>query len=550
MQLSKSIAVRSFSVAIAIIFLLITIAAGTENVHAASKLKVTPGSSNIYVGKTVSLKANTNVKWSVSKGKGIVKLTSSKKKSVKVKGLKTGVAYITAKSGKQSSKVKIVVAKKGAPLSIKLMSSKEIIGPGETCNVSVLSVKPESASDKVSFSSSDDSIAEVTPGGLVTGNNIGTVKITARSKADRNVAASIVLEVVDAKAGVVTATIDMSNASKYPAGKAVKAWFPVPISDENQTVSNVKFTVADKDKTHAEISKPVSGAAYSRDKVFYVEFAPDIAPADRKATLSFHVYRRAVSHSTDLRSKEKGSVDKEKFAEYLQETTYSGSLTEGIVKETADKIVADANAKTVYDKAHAIYLWIAENITRDKSLPNRELGDVVAVLSGQRDAGSCIDINSIFVALCNAEGIPARDSFGLKLQEVPGQNCRAEFYLPGYGWVEVDPAMPLGKIMYKESEYRGQDAPNAAEWEVIKETYWNTGSPSWMCLTHGRDLTFEPKQSASPEYMVNPDGTLNHLMFPYGEYNGRYIEGWGPTYDKTFNYVYTFEEEDPRDCGC
>ena len=49
--------------------------------------------------------------------------------------------------------------------------------------------------------------------------------------------------------------------------------------------------------------------------------------------------------------------------------------------------------------------------------------------------------------------------------------------------------------------------------------------------------------------MVNPDRTLNHFMFPYGEYDGKYIKSWGD-YNKTFSYEYSFEEEDPLDCGC
>jgi hypothetical protein len=174
----------------------------------------------------------------------------------------------------------------------------------------------------------------------------------------------------------------------------------------------------------------------------------------------------------------------------------------------------------------------------------------MAVMNGTRAAGSCIDVNSVFVSLCNAAGIPARDSFGLKLTDKVGQNCRTEFYLPGYGWVEVDPAMVLGKIMYKEDEYRGKNAPNAADWKVLKETYWTTGGSEWVCLNHDRDITLEPAQSAAhPDYMVNDDGTLNHFMFPYGEFEGKYIPGHGTESEK-FRYVYTFTPEDPRDCGC
>jgi hypothetical protein len=49
--------------------------------------------------------------------------------------------------------------------------------------------------------------------------------------------------------------------------------------------------------------------------------------------------------------------------------------------------------------------------------------------------------------------------------------------------------------------------------------------------------------------MLNDDGTLNHFMFPYGEFDGHYVPGYGNETAK-FKYTYSFKEEDPRDCGC
>lgn len=533
---------KSFiSIAVAVVFLIVSMLASTESVSAATKLKVTAEKNKIYVGQTVKLTANKNVKWSVSKKK-IVKLTKVKKKTVTVKGLKPGTVYVKAKKGKSTKKIKITVAKKPkeeAKQTINLASSKGIIGIGETCSVTV---KGDIPIDDVTFTSSDATVADVFSTGVVMGNSPGTTTITATYNKDSSVKASVDITVVAAKAGVLTVSINMTDGEKYPAGKPVKAWFQVPASDNNQNISNVKHEAKSAD--HEEIIKDSSGA-----EAYFVEWGPDAAPEDRVATLSFHIYRRAVVNGKDLRSLEKGSVDTgdPELAQWLKQTKYSGSLTGGVVKQTADK--ATAGAETVYDKAHAIYSWVCDNITRDKSNPDRELGDVVTILSSDKKiAGSCIDINSIFVAMCNAEGIPARESFGYKIFEDKsklGQNCRAEFYLPGYGWVEVDPAMPLGKVMNGTAE-KGGDA-----WESIKETYWTSGSPDWICQNHGRDLTFNSpgEMNAAPGYMVNEDGTLNHFMFPHGEYDGQYIPGYG-NYSSEFKYEYKFTEENPLDCGC
>jgi hypothetical protein len=307
MQYSKTTEVRLLSAAIALVFLLVSITAGTQQVDASSRLKVIPKSKTIYVGKTVTLKANKKVKWSIPKKNKTVKLISVKKKSVKVKGLKKGTVYVTARSGKKTKKIKIVVKKavkkkesqiSNAPTQITLIKSKEYIGIGETCTVSVLSVKPAAASQDVTYSSSNPSVAEVSPTGLITGNNIGKVRITARSAADSKITAYADLDVVGATAGVMTAEIDMSDTDRYPAGKAVKAWFPVPKSDNNQTITQVKHQALSADRE--EITTDPSG-----NKAYYVEWGENVAPENRKAMLSFHVYRRAVLHSSDLRSKEK-----------------------------------------------------------------------------------------------------------------------------------------------------------------------------------------------------------------------------------------------------
>lgn len=532
-----------------LVLLIVTILSCTEGSYAAApKFKISSAKKYVYIGKSVKLKSNKNVKWTITKGKKCAKLISVKKKSVSVKGIKVGTVYVTAKAGKQTKKIKLTVRSR-VPKSIKLATTREVVGIGESCTVSVESVTPSYASTDVEFSSSDASKATVNSVGFVTGLKQGTVTITATSKKSKKIKGRIAINVVDARSGVLSVLIDMTDSEKYPPGKAVKAWFQVPVSDENQRITNVDHTTKDDKAACDEIVTDSSGA-----QAYFVEWGPEVAPEDRVATLSFHVYRRAVLHSEDLRSMEKGDVDAgdEDIRMWLRETQYSGSLTNGIVKKTADKAIEKAESGSVYDRAHAIYLWVCDNINRDKKMPNRELGDVVTILSStEKKAGSCIDINSIFVALCNAEGIPARESFGYKIFEGSsdentqlGQNCRAEFYLPGYGWVEVDPAMPLGLVM------RGQVEKGTVDWENEKEKYWVSGSPEWICQNHGRDLTFESPagMNAAPGYMVNPDGSLNHFMFPFGEYDGQFIPGWGD-YPSEFKYKYTFEG-DMDDCGC
>ena len=531
---------RTLSIAAAVIILAVSMLIGGGNASAATRLKVSPVKKTIYVGKTVKLTANQKVKWSVSKKK-VAKLTKAGKKTVTVKGLKAGTAYVTAKAGKTAKKVRITV--KAKPQKIRLTTSKDMIGLGEYCTVIVHKGSSTSSSSNYVFTSSDKTIAFVNNRGLVQGLGEGFVTITAKSKADKSVKASVTIQIVPAKAGIVTLKVDLSDEERYPAGKTAKVWLPVPQNDGDQSVSAVRYD-APGAKT-AQLTKDSSGG-----RQLYVEWSEETAPADRVATLSYHVYRRAVVRPDDLESLEKGTVDAQEFAEELKETRWSGSLTSGIVKETADQIVAGAPADTVYARAFAIYDWICDNMIRtdDKTVI---FGDVVSILNGDRLAGSCMDVNSVFTALCRAEGIPARNQFGLRFAPKTGQkigpNCRAQFYLPGYGWVVADPALAIKQGRGLDAEPRHDHDPT---WEGIKDYFWGSAEENWLCVNMGRDITLDPAQSVVPgEYLevLNPEGTINLYMFPYGEYGGQYIPCQKAG---EFRYEYSFVEEDPTDCGC
>ena len=545
MNNNASIARRLLAAAVMTVFLMVSVMAGTESVSAATKLKVTPAKKTIYVGKTVTLKSNTNVSWSVASGKSAVKLISKKKRSVKVKGLKAGTAVIKVKAGKQIKKVKITVKKKAdpipanAPKELKVSINRDIVGVGENCTVRVDSVVPETADKKVTFSTSDKSVATVSSKGLVTGVEPGTATITVKSALNSKVTAKVDVIVVKVKEGQVTAKIDLTDTERYPEGKVAKVWLPLPETSDVQKITTLRYSAP-----AAKTERTYDSAGGS---TLYIEWGEDVAPVDRVATLTFQVKRREVPFRENLAELESGTVDTAEFADYLKETARSGSFTEGIVKETADKIVADAGAETVYDKARAIYDWSVENLFRDPASEHFLDGDVVAILSTDYVGAGCTDVNAVYVALCRAVGVPAREIMGLRLAPC-GQKCKAQFYLPGYGWVDCDPSQPLKIILGNEESYRGPDAQYAQDWKLIKEAFWGTNDDNWIMFNDGSDVTLDPPQSATEtNEILNEDGTINFFLLPYGEFDGKYIT----CYKKAeFKYDFSFEEADPNDCGC
>lgn len=536
---SKSSTARLISIVLTVVFLFVSIVVNTESVSAASKLKVTAAKKTIYVGQTVKLKANKNVKWSVSKKK-IAKLTKVKKRTVTVKGLKAGTVYVKAKAGKKYKKIKITVKKKPNKKKMKLAASSSIIGIGEYCSVTVVS-DSSGAINNAYFSSSDESVLTVNRRGLVIGISPGTATVTATSKTNKSQKASADITVVATRAGTITLDVDMSGED-YPAG-ATKVWLPVPKSDELQVISQIQY---DAPGATAGVTEDSEGG-----NQLYIEWDENTSPEDRKASLSYHIYRKASVHSKSLESIKTtvDDVDKKAFAEYLKPFYYSGDLDSGIIRETADKIVADAGAKTVYEKAYAIYDWMCDNLTRYDDVSKPLKGEIPEILKEMK-ANTCIEVSAVFATLCRAEGIPARCLYGLRFinkNGIPSANCRAEFYLPDYGWVPADPALAIKQSWGHENEYLSPDAPKRALWEGIKENYWVNAEENWICLNKGHDIWLDPKQETKPDdYMevINPDGSINYYILPYVEVNGQYVS------IGKLKYGYSYEAEDPLDCGC
>lgn len=500
----------------------------------ASKTTVTVGSKTKVKVKTVKPKSASKAVTFKSSNKKIATVTS---KGV-VTGKKTGKVKITAvskKNKKVKASVKITV-KNPVAKSLKIAASCTNVCEGGTCTVSVTSVNPKLASKAVTYSTSDKDIATVTQKGLVSAQKKGTVTITATSKINKKVKASVKLNVVYAQSGTVKNTVDMSNK---PAGKVAKVWLPVPTSDDNQKITNVKVDAPKATKV-IKATKDSAG-----NTACYIEWDASVVPADRTATLSYHVTRKEVVRPNLV---EKGSVDKAKFAEYLKETEKSGSFKEGsIVKTQADKIVKDANAKTVLQKAKAIFDWEVANLHRDNSVTGCGLGDVENILTTTK-GGKCTDLNSVFVALLRAEGIPAREMFGIRINaaDITGnQHCRAQFYLPGTGWVEADPADVLKQALTDGKS--NTDADWNSYVEPVKDKYWGGNNEKWVMLSIERDITLSPAQSAKAATggILNADGTLNNFGYPYGEFDGEYVSCYNA---KDFSYTYTFAEDHNRDC--
>ena len=190
--------------------------------------------------------------------------------------------------------------------------------------------------------------------------------------------------------------------------------------------------------------------------------------------------------------------------------------TDGIVRKTALSITAGMTDDMT--KARAIYQWVVDHTCRDASVRGCGTGDVVTMLkTGGLMNGKCADINGLFVALARAAGIPARDAYGVRVDDSQlgfralgksgdiskAQHCRSEFYAAGYGWIPADPAdvrkvaleeVPGGLPM-DDSKVRAARAMLLGAWEG-----------NWVAYNHGHDVRLPGIDSTPVPFLMYPNG--------------------------------------------
>lgn len=312
------------------------------------------------------------------------------------------------------------------------------------------------------------------------------------------------------QSGNFTWTFDLSA---HPAEQKAELWIPYPVSDNEQQISQLSWN--GNYSTAAVYTERTLGVP-----MLYVHWAAGVKP--RHLTLTFHAQRQEQI-KRDFPTVE-APYDVSNFALYLAPTTL-GPVT-GEVKTLAEAITAGKTG--ILEKARAVYDWTVENTFRDPETRGCGLGDVTSLL--RRPGGKCADISSIYVALARAAGVPTREILGIRSgkkdkQDVTGwQHCWAEFYLPGYGWVPVDPA-DVRKAMLKQQLPLG--APAIAE---LRDYYWGRVDQFRIRLSEGRDLQLNPP-------LQGP--VINYLMYPFAQVGGETLDWLDP---ETFKYSIHWEQ--------
>ena len=295
-----------------------------------------------------------------------------------------------------------------------------------------------------------------------------------------------------AKERTALVTVSVKLASP-PSAEIVRLWMPYPMSDGNQEITDIQV---DGNFTRQGVYRE---GAFG-NPILFAEWKN--VPGERTMMYAFHVVRKELD-TRNFPEKEL-PYSREEFRKELAPAEFVP--TDGPVKELAGRITAGKT--TNREKAGAIYDWIVVNMRRDPDTKGCGRGDVEELLSSL--GGKCADIHSVFVALARGAGVPAREVFGIRLPKgaegdmTKAQHCWAEWYLPGYGWVVVDPADVRKAILERKI--------TVEEARPLREYYFGAVDESRIAFGTGRDLRLNPPQAGPP---------LNYFMYPYAEADGK-----------------------------
>ena len=320
-------------------------------------------------------------------------------------------------------------------------------------------------------------------------------------------------------------TFDLVTRLDLPATPgATRAWVPLP-----SVQSSWQLPLGDAFSSNGQARVVADGAQGVR--MVAVEFAAGV-------TQPFVEVTSRVRTQSRVPGTQRVREDASTLRRALQPTRLLP--TDGIVRETARQVTR--GARTDEAKMRALYDWVVASAWREPKVKGCGEGDIKAMLETGNLGGKCADINALFVGLCRAAGVPARDVYGIRLapsqfgyQQLGSnsaslsgaQHCRAEVYLQARGWTAMDPA-DVAKVMRQER----------AEW--IKRTDDPLIAPVFAGLYGAWEGNWMAYNSAHDVRLPGSAGdALGFLMYPMAEN----AEGWLDQYDPaTFKYAISARE--------
>jgi len=287
-----------------------------------------------------------------------------------------------------------------------------------------------------------------------------------------------------------------------------KLWLPLPLNQDTlyqRTLSHAW----EGNPTRARMSRQPDGdlevfcCEWDEGRAGKLQLSTQVSTADRH----FDVTRRTIAPERE---------------DILRRNLQASRLipNDGLAFQLGERIVG--RVKDPVAQAKVIYEWVVEQAIYDPALPGAGKGDIRQQLISGQYGGRSADINGLFVALCRAIGIPARCVFGQRTgpsrlfrslgldspDATRGHHVRAEFYVPGYGWIPVDPsdvrrAIALEALSDHDSRLLSLKRILFGVWEM-----------NWIAYNVGIDITLNGQSEIIPFLL------LPRLETPRGHIDG------------------------------
>ena len=274
---------------------------------------------------------------------------------------------------------------------------------------------------------------------------------------------------------------------------------------------------------NADFAEIVRDPAYGAE---FVQLAWWAGSGGRRAEIVSRVATRDRAVDISAEKRDAAVLSPEERALFTKATALIP--TDGVVKQTSDRIVAGAASDL--EKARAIYNWLVVNTERIAATRGCGSGDIKAMLAAEKLGGKCADINGLFVGLVRAAGLPARDLYGLRVASsrfgykslgvastdvTKAQHCRADVWLEGIGWTPMD-AADVRKVMLEEPPtHMSADEPRVV---AAREALIGACEGNWIAFNCAHDVAL-PGASGGP---------VGFLMYPEGEVGGRRLDCLDP----------------------
>lgn len=323
-------------------------------------------------------------------------------------------------------------------------------------------------------------------------------------------------------------TFEITTRVEIPVTSgASQVWLPVPSVDDSYQRSGVN-----EFRTNGD-AKMGADSAYGA-RFLQVNFAAAQGTPFVELTSRFETQDRA----TDWTRKSAPPLSAAERALWTKPTELMP--LDGIVLKTATE--ASAGARTDAEKVRKIYDWVVDNTHREPKVRGCGTGDIKTMLETGNLGGKCGDINGLFVGLCRAAGIPARDVYGLRVapsafgyRELGGnpanlksaQHCRAEVYLAGAGWVPMDPA-DVGKVMRQETPEWLKTTAHPVVAPVYRGLF-GAWEGNWLAFNQAHDVALPGAKH----------GKLGFFMYPVAEDGSGRFDSLDPD---NFKYTITGRE--------